>query len=254
MARDSLRSQLVILDVRLDFIQGLYIMKGGLFWRKDQCLGARSTSRSTRNSWRKSIRPPNRRRGRGPGSFAGRPACTSDGKIGGKGFLLSAAARFNDSGFERKTVSAKSRSTALEKKAEKPKLVLDSSVFISAVVFGGKPREILELAGQGLIEVAISNDILEEIKGVLEGKKFQFPTRIVYALIREIEDLADLVEPTGRIEAVLDDPEDNRVLECAVESGANGIVSGDSHLLALRTFGKIKIMNPDEFLGIILDK
>jgi putative PIN family toxin of toxin-antitoxin system len=145
-------------------------------------------------------------------------------------------------------LSAKSRSTALKKKAEKPKLVLDSNVFISAVVFGGKPREILDLAIKGLIEVAISNDILEEIKGVLEGQKFQFQTRIVYALMREIEDLADLVEPTGRIEAVLDDPEDNRVLECAVESGANGVVSGDSHLSALRTFGKIKIMNPDEFL------
>ena len=142
----------------------------------------------------------------------------------------------------------KSRSTALKKKVEKPKLVLDSNVFISAVVFGGKPREILDLAVKGLIEVAISDDILEEIKEVLEGNKFQFPVKIVYAIITEIEDLTDLVEPKKGIDAILDDREDNRVLECAVESGASGIVSGDSHLLALRSFGKIKIMNPDEFL------
>ena len=146
----------------------------------------------------------------------------------------------------------KSRNTVLKKKPEKPKIVLDSNVFISALVFGGKPREILDLAVKGLIEIAISDDILEEIKGVLEGKKFQFPARVTHALIREIEDLADIVEPKGRIEAVLDDPQDNRVLECAVASGANGIVSGGSHLLALRTFGKIKIMNPDEFLRALL--
>jgi putative PIN family toxin of toxin-antitoxin system len=135
-----------------------------------------------------------------------------------------------------------------KKKAEKPKVVLDSNVLISAAVFGGKPREILELAIKGLIEVAVSDDILEEIKGVLEGKKFQYPAKIVRALINEIEDLADLVQPKEKIEALLEDPEDNRVLECAVECGANIIVSGDSHLSGLQSFGKIKIMNPDEFL------
>jgi putative PIN family toxin of toxin-antitoxin system len=142
----------------------------------------------------------------------------------------------------------KSRNTALKKKADKLKLVLDSNVFISAVVFGGKPREILDLAVKGLIEIAVSDDILEEIKAVLEGHKFRFPAKSVYAIITEIDNLADLVEPKEGIDTILDDPEDNRVLECAVESGANGIVSGDPHLLALRSFGKIKIMNPDEFL------
>ena len=142
----------------------------------------------------------------------------------------------------------KSRDIALKKKVDKPRVVLDSNVFISAVLFGGKPREILDLAIKGLIGIAVSDDILDEIKGVLEGKKFQFPMKCVYALIREIEDIAELVEPKERVEAVPDDPEDNRVLECAAESGSNIIISGDSHLLALRSFGKIKIMNPDEFL------
>jgi uncharacterized protein len=133
-------------------------------------------------------------------------------------------------------------------KAEKPKLVLDSNVLISALVFGGKPGEILELAVKGLIEVAVSDDILEEVGGVLGGKKFQYPAKAVRALINELEDLADLVDPVDKIDAVPQDPEDNRVLECAVESGANVIISGDSHLLALQSFGRIKILNPGEFL------
>jgi putative PIN family toxin of toxin-antitoxin system len=135
-----------------------------------------------------------------------------------------------------------------KKKAAKPKLVLDSNVLISAVVFGGKPQEILDLAVKGLVEVAVSDAILDEVAGVLAGKKFQYPERIVHALISEIEDLADLVEPGETINAIQDDPEDNRVLECAVASGASVIVSGDSHLLALRTFGQMSIMSPDEFL------
>jgi putative PIN family toxin of toxin-antitoxin system len=135
-----------------------------------------------------------------------------------------------------------------KKKPAKPKLVLDSNVIIAALVFGGKPREILELAVRGLVDIAISDDILEEIRGVLGGKKFQYPARIVRALIIEIEDLAHLVQPKEKIEAIADDPEDNRVLECAVESGASVIVSGDSHLLTLQNYGRIKILNPDEFL------
>jgi putative PIN family toxin of toxin-antitoxin system len=135
-----------------------------------------------------------------------------------------------------------------KKKVESPKLVLDSNVWISALVFGGKPREILESAIRGLIEVAISDDILEEIKGVLEGKKFRYPAKTVCALITEVENLADLVVPVKKIEVVPEDPEDDRVLECAVESGADIIVSGDSHLLELQSFGRIKIMSPDGFL------
>lgn len=142
----------------------------------------------------------------------------------------------------------KSGSTALKKRAQKPRVVLDSNVFISAVVFGGKPREILDLAIKGLIGIAVSDDILDEIKGVLEGRKFQFPVKNAHALIREIEDMAELVDPKERIEAVMDDPQDNRVLECAAEAESSVIISGDSHLLALRSFGKIKIMSPDEFL------
>jgi len=93
-----------------------------------------------------------------------------------------------------------------KKKPEKPKLVLDSNVFISALVFGGKPREILDLAVKGLVEIAILDEILQEIRGVIGGTKFQYPTRIVRALISEIEDLAELIQPKEKIEAVPEDP------------------------------------------------
>jgi acetyl-CoA carboxylase alpha subunit len=56
------------------------------------------------------------------------------------------------------------------------------------------------LAIKGLVELGISDDILKEIEGVLEGKKFQYPRRIVHTLMREIEELADLVESEAKID------------------------------------------------------
>lgn len=162
--------------------------------------------------------------------------------------MRSPAGRLSDWDSKSRTLPVKSKSTVPEKKAQRPKVVLDSNVFISAVVFGGKPREILDLAAKGLIEVATSEGILEEIGGVFEGKKFRFPAKVTRALMKEIEELADSVEPKGRINVILDDPQDNCVLECAVESGSNAIITGDSHLLKIQNFGEIEIMSLDDFL------
>ena len=55
-----------------------------------------------------------------------------------------------------------------------------------------------------------------------------------------------LVNPIKRIEIVKEDPEDNKIIECALESGAGYILSYDKHLLNLREFKGIKIIRPEE--------
>jgi len=59
------------------------------------------------------------------------------------------------------------------------------------------------------------------------------------------------VNPSETINVVLEDPEDNRILECAVEAKANYIISGDSHLLNLRKYLSVQVLNTAEFLDII---
>lgn len=66
--------------------------------------------------------------------------------------------------------------------------------------------------------------------------------------VQMIGSLADLVKPRHRISLLSDDP-DNRVLECAVEGRADFIVSGDSHLLALKEYQGIPILKAVEFLN-----
>jgi putative PIN family toxin of toxin-antitoxin system len=121
------------------------------------------------------------------------------------------------------------------------KVVLDTNVLISAIMFGGKSREILEMGISGKIKIFLSQDILKEMSGVLVGRKFRAPVAFVQQTIQELSEIAELVIVREKINAVKNDPDDNFILECAVSAKADYIVSGDSDLLSLGHFRKIKI-------------
>ena len=131
------------------------------------------------------------------------------------------------------------------------KVVLDTNILISAIVFGGKPRQVLEAAVKGQIQLVLSDEIIKEMRGVLEGKKFQYPKEITDLIIQEVETLADIVKPKERITDIEKDPEDIRVLECAQEAHADYVVSGDVHLLDIKDFKGTKIMTPEKFLDTL---
>ncbi len=128
------------------------------------------------------------------------------------------------------------------------KVVLDTNTLISAIMFGGKCRNILEMGISGKIKIAMSQDILKELAGVLVGKKFRVPTPVVQQTIHELSEIAELVIVVDKINAIKSDHDDNRILECAVSAKADYIVSGDSDLLSLKNFKKIKIFSPSDFL------
>lgn len=130
------------------------------------------------------------------------------------------------------------------------KVVLDTNVLISAIMFGGKSRDILEMGISGKIRIAVSQDILKELAEVLIGKKFRVAIAVVQQTIHEFSEIAELVIVTEKINAIKNDPDDNRILECAVSAKADYIVSGDSDLLTLKNFKKIKIVSPSDFLQI----
>ena len=131
------------------------------------------------------------------------------------------------------------------------KVVLDTNVLVSAIAFGGKPRQVLEAAIKGKIQLVLTEEIIEETRGVLEGKKFQYPREITDLIVQELEALAEIVKPKERLTVIKKDPEDNRVLECAQELKADYIVSGDEHLLGIKVFEKTKILTAKEFLDIL---
>jgi putative PIN family toxin of toxin-antitoxin system len=126
----------------------------------------------------------------------------------------------------------------------------DTNVIVSALNFPGNPSRILDLAEAGEIRLAVSDDILNEVRRVLLRPKFGWTQDRVDAAIRQIAGFAEHVEPKQRFDIVVDDPTDNRILECAAASGSDYLVTGDSHLLRVRQYQGCKIVPPAEFLEI----
>ena len=70
---------------------------------------------------------------------------------------------------------------------------------------------------------------------MLQRDKFGWPAAEAQETIAWISHIADVVEPKQAVEAIKDDPDDNRVLECAIAARSDYIVSGDKHLLTVKT-------------------
>ena len=128
------------------------------------------------------------------------------------------------------------------------KIVLDTNVLISAILFGGKPRKILDRVVEGKVDLFISQPILEELEEVLKSSKFKYPPEIAQAVLTELNSLAKLIIPTVRLNVIEKDPDDDRILECAMEAKADFIISGDKHLLSLQKFRGISIQSPQTWL------
>ncbi|MBA7617882.1 hypothetical protein ES703_25200 [subsurface metagenome] len=128
------------------------------------------------------------------------------------------------------------------------KVVLDTNVIISAIIFGGKPRAVLESAMRGNIRLCISEEILDETERVLKRPKFNYPSEIIKLITNELTFIGDSITPSQKISLIKSDPADNKVLECALEADADYIITGDTHLLGLGSFEKIKIVTPAQFI------
>ncbi|HID42849.1 MAG TPA: putative toxin-antitoxin system toxin component, PIN family [Archaeoglobaceae archaeon] len=134
---------------------------------------------------------------------------------------------------------------------KKAKVVLDTNIWIS--IFFNKiiGREFDDLFRSEKIEVFVSEEILQEISRVLEYQKIKkilkksgISSRDV---LEEILRVSKVVNPRKKLE-VLEDPEDNKFLECALESETEYVVSGDKHMLRLKKFGDIKIISARELM------
>jgi len=128
------------------------------------------------------------------------------------------------------------------------RVAADSNILVSVLQFGGKPLAVLDLAEDGRIELAISNDILTETLRVLRDK-FQRPVEWLEQAEHHLRTITKHVSPAERVDVVTADPDDNRVLECAAAADSEVIVSGDSDLLHLGTFRGIPVMTVAAFLS-----
>jgi len=103
------------------------------------------------------------------------------------------------------------------------------------------------MAMDGDLHVAVSDVILQEVRRVLR-EKFHLSSEDVEEAEELISACAQRVAPTESLAVIAEDPDDDRILECAVAADADVIISGDKDLLRLGSFRGIRIMSPAEFL------
>ncbi len=129
----------------------------------------------------------------------------------------------------------------------KPKVVFDTNIYLSAIIFGGNPRKVLQLAINEKILLYSSTEILLEVALKLKGK-FKWPSEQINLTIKNIGNLVKIIRIKEKIDFIKKDPTDNKILEAAIESKAGFIITGDSHLLELKSYKRIKIIKATELL------
>ena len=127
------------------------------------------------------------------------------------------------------------------------KAVFDTNIFISAfIVPGSQGERAFLVARQRRVDLYTSVPILTETANKLREKFNQSEEDIKEAL-KIISRSAEVIKPSIKLNVLRDIP-DNRILECAVEAGADVVVTGDRHLLKIKKFQGVPIVRLVEFL------
>lgn len=125
--------------------------------------------------------------------------------------------------------------------------VFDTNIYIFAFQLPGcQADRAYRLAVSDSFELCSSPPIITEVAAKLR-EKFGWDAVMTQAGVRSIGRVATVIRVEKRLTVLADDP-DNRVLECALDAGADLIATGDRHLLKLKRFEGVQIVRLADFL------
>ena len=125
------------------------------------------------------------------------------------------------------------------------RVLLDTDVLVSAVLFGGLPRQLLDAALQGRFVLVTGVELLDEFEDVLRGR-FGFDRSAARLIRAEMDSAAELAQPRD-LPPVSRDPDDDLVLATAHAGAVEVIVTGDKDLLVLEAHQGVPILTPRQF-------
>lgn len=128
------------------------------------------------------------------------------------------------------------------------RVVFDTNISISGLLWRGAPYRAILLAKAKVIQAVYCDSILGELTSKLR-EDFEFDENHIEAVVYQLRQYADRVTIPGMLHVVIDDPEDDKFIECAVVAGARWIVTGDRHLLAIQEYQGVHILNAQDLLS-----
>lgn len=132
------------------------------------------------------------------------------------------------------------------------RVLLDTNILVSAVLFGGLPRELVRRALRGEFVVVTSAPLMLEFEEIL-CERFGLPAAVARAARAEYELLATVVR-AGDIPRTVRDPDDDEVLAAAVAGNCAFVVTGDRDLLAVGSYEGRPILTPRQFEDVLTEE
>ena len=130
-------------------------------------------------------------------------------------------------------------------------IVLDTNVYLSAILCGGNPAEYFALANRNMIKIYYSDFIETELTTLLK-RKFSWKPSELSRLVSWLASIATKIIVNSEFDVVKRKPSDNLILACAYDAHAKYLITGDKKdLLPLKNFKGIKILSPIEGLAIL---
>lgn len=149
----------------------------------------------------------------------------------------------------RRTSIASYGNSAMGKSNNMLRVVLDTNIIVSSIVYGGIPKQIVSLVIEENVTGITTRTLVAELLDVL-SKKFRFSPRALTETEDFVQDVFLFVQPKTTISALVDD-DDNRVLEAAIAGECHFIVTGDNELLELESYKSISIVTAKQFIDTI---
>jgi len=132
------------------------------------------------------------------------------------------------------------------------KVVLDTNVLISSILFKGELAGIVDLWKGGKIVPVVSRETFDEFRKVLEYPKFRLAKGEIKTIMEEeVLPFFEIVEISAEVSGVCKDPDDDKFISCALAASADFIVSGDKDLCDITKYKSVKIVRASDLLKII---
>lgn len=132
------------------------------------------------------------------------------------------------------------------------KVTLDTNVLVSGTFWTGGSFTILNSIDKNKFRNVTSKEIIQEYYEVINSDeiidKIRDKKLRMLKIAHKVINNSEIVEPSLKIDIIKDDPDDNKILECAKAGKVDYIITNDNHLLKLKTFENIPILTPEQFI------
>ncbi|MEJ5310145.1 MAG: putative toxin-antitoxin system toxin component, PIN family [Anaerolineae bacterium] len=133
------------------------------------------------------------------------------------------------------------------------RVVFDTNIWISGLLWRGKPYQCLTLARANLVQLVYCREMMAELARKLRHP-FGFTDNRVQAVLHQYRRISQRVDISGALHGVVPDPDDDMFVECALVGNAEVIVSGDQHLLDLGVYQNVVILTADAFVSRVIKR